>query len=378
MAPEELRQLAQKHRDIATIMEASADMAAEPPENDTLEEETLTAIGDDAEVVSTGTDEVLSTETSSTADEPLVEEEPEPEPVIEIVQPPLTPAEALELPFFVNPPSAVQVDTFNGHPGSFLNTPGKYELSSNVGGIQVVTNDVEIDLNGRILDRILLRANVERVHIYNGTVNNVECDWQTGTKDLNIHDVRSESTDIAYRLRGQRISLRKATVHSVNFCVWAGDIKDMEDFMFDECVMHSDGPQATLRVHDAYRSIVKNCSLSNNGKHSMRYHCSQRDVENGERRAHNLALIDSVLHGLGNGLMWGNTSSEKGIEDVFIYRNQFRAQGPDKFNLRRDMVQRADVRGNHLVTWGEWDPFQGYGEAVPEGWTWEDNTSSSS
>lgn len=108
----------------------------------------------------------------------------------------------------------------------------------------------------------------------------------------------------------------------------------------------------------------------------MRYHCTARDIAGGERRAHNLALVDSVIHGYGNGLMWANTSGELGIEDVFVLNNQFRARGPDKFNINRNLCYRATIRGNHLVTYGDWNPFQSYEESLPAGWVWENNTSS--
>lgn len=340
---------------------------------------------------------------------PVIEPEPEPAPT-----PAPAPAPAVgyagdpRLPYQVKLPAAPNTTVSRGHPGSTITQSGIYTLTSNVGGVVIAkgVKDVKIDLNGHSMASLelgswdanptLARHRVERVELFNGSTGRVECSWQVGAADLHLHHLDMQDDGATFKPRGARIWAHDCKILAVNGqALWCGDKQwdmEFEDMLIEDCELASHGAEAVLRVHDMYRCIVRRVDLFSMGingqKHCMRYHTgnrNSRDFVSGalldanrpeEMPSYNLAFLDSVCRGPGNGIMMGHTSSERGIQDVWIDNIKLKCQFDSRFQLPPEYCH--NVHASNMTMWypqGSWNVFEHYADPANRGpgWTWVNN-----
>lgn len=157
----------------------------------------------------------------------------------------------------------------------------------------ISASDVDIVGDGSStarIERLVIGAGVRRIRVSGLRIGSVYLStpatwsgqpavaaWDSGLfpEDVLIQNATIDAVNgNAFEVRGRRVAIVNCTVHARDFCVWAGDTGPLnsEDLIIAGCRMDSDGPQATLRVHDVTRCAVVDNRLANPVKHAYRVH----------------------------------------------------------------------------------------------------------
>jgi hypothetical protein len=233
--------------------------------------------------------------------------------------------------------------------------------------------DVRIAATGRIA-RLVVDPGVARVRVAGGRIGSVElrppARWaEDGTpsydeslmiEDVTLEDLIVEATDSAFVIRGRRVAILRNEVHAVRYSLWAGDTGPLDgsDLLVRGNRMRSDGPEATMRIHDVARSEVLDNVLENGAKHNYRVH-----GRSDEARAARNVLVRT-------GIMLGNQPGDD-VGTVVLEDNVLHHEVPSLLEIDFDHVRVFVCRRNTVYT-DHWPSMYPY-DRLGAGWIVEGN-----
>lgn len=239
--------------------------------------------------------------------------------------------------------------------------------------VGVHASDVEILFaDGARLERVVIDPGTQRVRIAGGAVGSIEllppARWDPDARydeslfvtDVTLEDLRIESSDSAFVIRGRRVAVLGNDVRAERYSLWAGDTGplDGEDLIVADNVFRSAGPESTLRMHDVLRSVVVGNLLSNGNKHDYRVH-GRGDLAYAAR---------NVL--LRTGIMIGTQPGDR-VGTVIFEDNVLHHEAPSLLEIDFPAIRRLVLRNNTVYT-DRWQAFYPY-PRVGDGWTVEGN-----
>jgi hypothetical protein len=225
--------------------------------------------------------------------------------------------------------------------------------------------------DGVELDRVVIEHGAKRVALNGGRYGSIllalpaefapaersRPDWQV--EDVIIDGVSVRATGIAFELYGKRIAVVRSKAYAGTYSIWSGPVLGLgnEDILIAGNDFHSAGPEATVRLVSATRSVTIDNRLRNSFKHNYRVHGAS-------------SLAYAARNTLINtGMMCGTMDADH-IDKLWFDDNTFFQEAPDLFNLDTGRIQFVHAEGNtayddhHRCFWCE---------PVPSGWRIEHN-----
>jgi hypothetical protein len=254
--------------------------------------------------------------------------------------------------------------------GTHVRVTGQHEAT-----FFVSASDIAIDLeDDATLERVYVDQGVQRVAIRGGQIGSIELappiDFNAPaprvTEELWIRDVRVEgvrmrASDSALVLRGHRLAIVDVDVTAARYSVWVGDTLDVpsEDVTLVRSSFASDGPEATVRMHDVVRAVIVDTRLSNTLKHNVRVH----------GRSDLVFVIGNVL--TGTGAMMG-TQPGDALERIWFSRNVLYQRRPGSLVVEPTAIAALTAIENTVYSDEFSEVEQGYSDAPPR-WRFEGN-----
>ncbi|MFM6130122.1 MAG: hypothetical protein ACKPBV_15580 [Sphaerospermopsis kisseleviana] len=168
----------------------------------------------------------------------------------------------------------------------------------------------------------------------------------------------------------RRVAIRNVTVASLVYAIWSDG--GSEDILVENSRFHSTlGAQATLRLHDVTRLIVRGNRLENGApsgdsfRHNFRIHGRSRDVF----AANNLFVNSGVMIGEGGG-------GEEIVQRFWFMNNRMHQVADSLFQMGTAGVTEATISDNQAFSRIAWHRSNGFYTPAnpPASWTIRRNT----
>jgi hypothetical protein len=242
-------------------------------------------------------------------------------------------------------------------------------VTSDLRGGPATVNASDIDVvvrPGVRIDKLVIGPGQKRVAVHGGHYQAIGMTlpaqfWPTrvakpewSNEDVIIDGVKIDAPEIGIGIYGRRVAVLRSEISAQTYCIWSEAIMDIgsEDIVLAGNRLKSAGPEATVRLVSAQRTVTVDNVLENSMKHNYRIH-GRSDLNYAAR---NVLVNTGVMIGTGD---------DDQIGRAWFEGNTFYHTAPDLFHPERSRIKSLHVRDNVAYT-NVWKCFMC--GAVPEAW----------